>query len=252
MRFYRLDHPDYDSDYAWSRANPINTDTGMSLPGITCSVCGQTWGGVGRHYYNIADPELRKRLNPWPLPEAEWLTLAQAVRTHIGLPNDFVFVPGDRLGPPVAELTSSRVKDFLHTGWPGVVVKAPVLEALERASLTGFTPVRLDIRWGKRVKDAHLEPPELYELVITGKGWGQGIEEQSCVKCQHCRRIGGFHWRPVDESRLDGSDFFNIDLNPMILIVTDRARDVLAQHQFTNYECLFYPHESLASSASLL
>jgi hypothetical protein len=45
----------------------------------------------------------------------------------------------------------------------------------------------------------------------------------------------------VDESRWDGADFFHLDRNPNIVIVTERVCTVLTQEHFVNFACVPLP-----------
>jgi hypothetical protein len=240
MIFSKLTHPYYVTDQAESAANPIQPVRAIWLPGIICDECGSTWAGSRRLYLPIADTTLWRRLRGAPLPKDEWEELADTVHTTVGLPYDFDLKPGDVLGSPVAELLSSDIPDFLHP-FPGqLIVRASVVDVLRDAELTGFQPVRVEARWGNRVSPHPAEAPVLYELVVTGSAWRVGSDRYYITACKHCGRavFPNPDWLIVDEDRWDKSDFFHVDDNPNIVLVTERVCAVLAQYRFTNYACV--------------
>ena len=249
--FYRLTSPKYKSNSAEEQANLIAFKIDMSLPGRGCPFCGP-WAGSRRLYLPVHDAKLQRKLRTdgWPLPDDEWLELARAVHKHLNLKDDFPLLPGDDLGTPVVDVYSSTLNDFLHP-FPGVlVVKPSTLHILEEEGFTGFRPIKLNTHWSKRLRHLFEEPPELYELLVTGQAWREGNDKESLILCQHCGRMDFPKWTPVDESRWDGSDFFNVDCNPNIVLVTKRVCKTLSQHNVTNYRCV--PYEELATSLNQL
>jgi hypothetical protein len=140
-------------------------------------------------------------------------------------------------------LLDERLSDFLHP-FPGqLIVQAPVVDALREAKLTGYRPIRVDVRWRHRLHLSAAELPTLYELVVVGKAWRIGMDEQRITACSVCGRMRfpDPKYLAVDESRWDGSDFFHVDNNPNIILVTKRVCVLLDEHQFTNYACIPVP-----------
>jgi hypothetical protein len=80
----------------------------------------------------------------------------------------------------------------------------------------------------------------LYELVVTGRPSRVGMDIERITVCLRCRRtlFPDPQRLVVDESRWDGSDFFNVDLNPNIVLVTERVCETLIRHRFTNVACV--------------
>lgn len=237
MQFYRLTYPDYKTDQEFNLNNPIRMIRDIWLPGIICSKCGSTWAGNRRLYLSINDESLRGQLRGGPVPQSEWENLSHQVRVTVGLPDDYLLKPGDVLGKPIAELQHSKLPDFLHP-FPGqLIVKSNVIETLQRAKLTGFHPIPVEVSWSKKVKKPP-ELPNLYELMVTGSARRVDITEE--ITCQACgrRKFPRPEWLVVDEGQWDRSDFLYLDGNPNIVIVTDRVCSVLAEQQFTNYACI--------------
>ena len=241
MQFFELTHPDYESDRAFDFANPVRIYRDTVMPGLICSVCADTqggaWSGSRRLYLPITDALLKRRLNRWPLPETEWKVLAQAVREHVGLTDDFVLEPGDILGAPRATLLRTELPDFIY-GYPGeIIVNEAVVEALRDAGLTGFEIMHIETHWGAKVKESVSELPQLSILVIAGHVWREDVTLETVTACKQCGRRVFPDWRPITEAAWTHTDFFNIDLNPNMVVVTECVCEVLARHHFTNYRC---------------
>lgn len=82
--------------------------------------------------------------------------------------------------------------------------------------------------------------PELWELYVTGKAWRVGMDAARITACRGCKRLTfpEPNYFTVDESRWDRTDFFNLDLNPNMVFVTERVAQALAASPFTNWRCL--------------
>ncbi len=80
----------------------------------------------------------------------------------------------------------------------------------------------------------------LIELVVHGRGWRSGTTEASLQACALCRRrvFPDPDWMAIDEDRWDGSDFFLVDYNPNIVIVTERVATLLGEGRFSNLTAL--------------
>jgi len=239
MLFFTLSHPCYETDFEYDVANPVRSIEDIWLPGMVCSECGMIWAGSRRLYLKLHDANLQRRLCGEPLPKAQWERLAHEAKAAIHLPDDFVLQLGDVLGTPAMELLAGEIPDFLHP-FPGqLVVRARVVEILERQRFTGFRPVRVEVRRNEQMSISLTETPELYELVVTGSAWRPGSDLDHITACRYCGRTtfpdpGRL---TVDTKRWDGSDFFHVDKNPNIVFVTERVCSVLTQHRFSNYAC---------------
>lgn len=235
--FYTLTHPDYETDHAAERMNPLRQIERAWIPGIRCRYCNQTWAGSRKLYLPLPNGDIRQRLIPSPLENETWQDLVRAMRQALNLPDDFVFRPGDELGVPRYELLSTTVPDLLHP-FPGtIVVTEKVEQALREAALTGYRPLSVAVRWGARFKQNRHPPPSLWGLHIHGQAGRIG--SRFMTDCEHCGRtrlqvVG----TSLDRSRWDNTDFFHIDINPNIVGVTERVCDLLASHRFSNYRCL--------------
>lgn len=240
MQFYELTHPDYETDHDHAAANRIQMEQDVFLPGMICPACGP-WAGGRRLYLPVGDAGIRDQLGGKPVPPHQWTKLAQGVRAAARLSDSFLLGPGDILGTPRAELLSDTIPDFVHP-FPGqLVVRDVVVTALKEARLTGFEPIRVEVRWSKGfIRPRPTALPVLYELVVTGEAWRVDMDGSQIQLCEHCGRTGFPHpeWLVVDPSRWDGTDFLNVDRNPNIVLVTQRACTTLARAHFSNYQCI--------------
>ena len=81
--------------------------------------------------------------------------------------------------------------------------------------------------------------PEYWELVVTGTAWREEQNEKTIRECDLCGRtqFPEPNNLRVDESRWDGSDFFHVNMNKNIVIVTQRVCDALEELGASNYDC---------------
>jgi hypothetical protein len=238
MKFFELTYPDYTGDSAMERHNPILMLYPLTMPSIICRTCDNEWRGFRPVYLEMPNPKLRRRVESTRvLVDEEWRALEREVRADVGA--RFELEPGDVLGHPAAELGRSNLThDILHP-FLGLVVTKRIVEALAGAGLTGYRALPTQLRWSVRAK-GHGRLPHLFQIVVDGRAWREGSSYGAIVDCRACGRT--VFPRPncltVDEKRWDGSDFFNLDLNPGRAFVTERVKDVLESQQFTNYRCV--------------
>jgi hypothetical protein len=118
--FWRLYHPDYDSDYRHSYING-SLDHPFALPGVRCDVCGATYGGSRILSYECPQ-SLRQHKNlkeGWPISRSDHANLQLKVFTELGIRGEpFVDLrPGDNFQPCFLDVPSRPQADFL---WPGL------------------------------------------------------------------------------------------------------------------------------------
>jgi hypothetical protein len=83
--------------------------------------------------------------------------------------------------------------------------------------------------------------PRLWELNVNGRAFRAGSTLDTLVVCHHCgiTKFPNPQDLTVDVARWDGSDFFNLDMNPNMLFVTERVRALFLRERFSN--CEFQP-----------
>jgi len=161
MKFWRIKHPDYHSDYRNSYING-ELEHPFGLPGVNCDICGNTWGGsrmlsftcpdTFRHHKNI--------IKRWPISRSQHEKLQRELMTALSIKGEpfLTFRPGDSFQPcflnvpsrPVGDflwptlsslVVSERIKNILMSNWPDDIIACPI------------TPRKI----GRR--DAKLSPP---------------------------------------------------------------------------------------------
>ena len=174
--------------------------------------------------------------------------------------NPYRVEPGADLGPPTGTLLGRIMEDVIIP-FPGqLLLQERARQVLSSASLTGFELWREQLVAAAPGEsrscasdDAHdsAEPPidldreaaitELWEVFVTGRAWRPGRSEESPRLCNLCGRRGFPDPKnlTVDAARWDGSDFLNLDMNPNIVIVTRRVRDLFEANKISN--CVFIP-----------
>jgi hypothetical protein len=161
MQFWRLEHPDYDSDYKDSYING-SLEHSFGLPGVHCEVCDQTWGG-SRILPFECPSSLRghEHLNErWPIS----LDRHQALQREIQ--NEFSKVvivipelrPGDDFQPCYLDIPSIPRADFIWGCLGSVLVSKRVRDLFDALCIgpVSYSPVILR-KIGK--SEAQLQPP---------------------------------------------------------------------------------------------
>lgn len=136
------------------------------------------------------------------------------------------------------DICSWNVVDFSRTMLSDVVVTDHVFEVLRQAGLTGFQvrPTRVE-EVPDKVKRSDF--PKLWEFVVTGKG-GPADKAAGIVELSRCQACGLVRYSAfergivVDENTYDGSDFFTVSEYPKYVLVSHRAKEVIAKSQLTN------------------
>jgi len=118
MKFWRLEQPEYESDYEQIYVNG-ELEHPFSLPGVSCDVCGQSWGGSRILPYECPE-EMRENkhlTNAWPIPLQEHKVLQEQVLTKLAESGASIcrLEPGDTFQPGYLDIPSRPRADFL---WP--------------------------------------------------------------------------------------------------------------------------------------
>jgi hypothetical protein len=160
-KFWRLLHPDYDSDYKHTYING-SLEHPFALPGVCCEVCGATWGG-SRILPQECPPKFRQHKNVrerWPISRADHAKLQREVMAALGTKGEpFVGLqPGDDFQPNFLDVPSRPRADFLWPGLGTLVVTDRVRDLLLRVAFDDIAvcPAKLS-RIGRR--GAKLPPP---------------------------------------------------------------------------------------------
>jgi hypothetical protein len=230
MRFFKLTHPDYGFDGEFTRRNPITVTSRHRVPGILCDSCGP-WSSSERLRVSVpADLESEFTGSKFLSP-TEWLARRDQWANRLGVSPARVG-PGAEVGSPRGSLEAPVSEDFVHP-FPGEAwVTKKVAELLDGANLQGLNLVEAELYNSQGVRAA----AKLWAIVPTGQAWRVGSDVETLRVCDLCGRQG--FPRPkvlaVDTERWDGTDFFNLDHNPNIVIVTERVRDLVRDSGFTN------------------
>ncbi|MDA8064622.1 MAG: double-CXXCG motif protein [Thermaerobacter sp.] len=156
---------------------------------------------------------------------------------------------GDRIGDLIVELSSPKIGDFVWTWYSECLITQRVLDLFRQAGLTGFEVRPVTVERVKRVrKSGDLRLPTLWELVVVGKGGyahpSAGIRR--IYRCEACGFEKHFSYRNgiiVDEAQWDGSDFFIVNPYGGHIVITERAKEVIASNDL--YNCTIVPTHRL-------
>lgn len=263
MQFWRLEQPDYDSDYKHSYVNGSLEHT-YGLPGVHCDVCRETWGGSRILPFELpvslrGHKNLKER---WPISLEQHQALQRKVREEfrragVAVPS---FQPGDSFQRCYLDIPSRPRADFLWGSLGSVVISERVRQLFEslRLETVSYSPVTLR-RVGKREarlpapipstgepEDMIKEVPLLsrtdtvgpyFELVIQSvSGYAPGA--QPLHVCSGCGR----ETFPDDKARFvmvesmwKGADIFFL-ASTLYIVVTDRVRRALQDLRATNVQ----------------
>lgn len=229
MQFFSLTRPIYVDDHAHDRKNPVVSHGSHCLPGVVCEVCGSRWSSTVRLRIELPAPPLDSEFASVRFVGfAEWVKEAPRWAALLGL-EIASLRPGAELGRPVGRCRRVISEDVVHPIPGEIWVQSHVVEALRQADLTGvsFAEVELDAKCGEVT---------LFELVVHGRASRTVTRGQNLELCETCHRRGFPSPKDlrVDESSWDGSDFFFVDHNPNIIIVTERAAEVFSAGGFGN------------------
>ena len=247
MRFYRLTHPRYDTDQEDWVVNPVRICAKVFFPSVICPDCAERIGGGWASSNKVridlpADLKIDEFRAGRFLPLDEWCRFRSELARRLSVREELIR-PGAQLGPPHGVVRGKKLKDILHPG-PGYIwVSEAVMSSLQARGFTGVHFVKVHTEWGKTLKDETATPPDLWELVVTGSAWRVGMDVERVTDCATCGRtlFPEPGWLEVDESRWDGSDFFVVDGNVNITLVSERVRDFLTESGFSNQECIPVP-----------
>jgi hypothetical protein len=253
-QFFKLTYPPAEDDFEFARLNPAWIDPDPSIPAIPaliCVNCGR-WTGSGVLRIPLPSEDDLGEFKNYPvLKREDWFRERPGWAQLLGIDASRI-EPGDEIGPPRGLLKGIPNLDFIHP-FPGRLwVRSRVMEKLKEARCTGVEYAKVefvyretdpksfcdgvDIDYGP-IDMARL--PDYWELVVTGTAWREGQSEETILLCALCGREGfpSPERMKVDESRWDGSDFFTVDRNPNIVLVTERVCNALSDLGAANYFC---------------
>jgi hypothetical protein len=261
MQFWRLEHPDYDSDYKHSYING-ELEHPFGLPGVHCDVCRQTWGGSRILPFELpASLRGYKHLNErWAISLEQHQALQREVqeefrRAGIVVPS---FQPGDDFQPCYLDIPSRPRADFIWGCLGSVVISERVRQLFEslRLARVSYSPVTLR-KVGKREarlpapipstgepEDIIYEVPLLtrtdtvgpyFELVIQSESdYAPGAQPLSvCSGCGRETFPDGNARFVMEDSMWKGADIFFL-AGTLYMVVTDRVRQALENLRVTN------------------
>lgn len=160
-------------------------------------------------------------------------------------------------GEPRVNLTiilpSPNVGDFVWTWYSDCIVTDATLSLFRKAGFTGFEPRPVTVEKIKRLSRKHrgeVSIPPLWELAIQGKG-GDAAPESGIYVLYEYEDFGTLQYSYssfrsgiiVDEANWDGSDFFTVNGYPKYILVTERVKELIIEHELTN--CALIPSDKL-------
>jgi hypothetical protein len=137
------------------------------------------------------------------------------------------------IGNLAFKIAPSGVKDLTWTHISDIVVNKRVLELFAKHRITGFETRPAEVHF---TRPAKTEPPELFELVVTG--WGGPPAPEAGVKlAEYCPDCGTEDFaiaNPaclIDPAAWDGSDLFIVWPLPGFRFISDRLAKILRREK---------------------
>lgn len=120
LRFFRMRSPEYSSNSQDLQING-NLEYIYRLPALTCSACGETYGG-SRILSVSAPPQIqndRRFMSRWPVSDKEHAALQKELAGYLkmGFISFVTFRPGDNFQPAYLDIPAKPTADFL---WPNI------------------------------------------------------------------------------------------------------------------------------------
>ena len=148
---------------------------------------------------------------------------------------------GKRITGLKIDLIFSRIVDFSWTTLSDIVVTDRVFKLFKEMGLTGYDvkPARI-VSFSKKIMFEH-ELTKFWEFIVTGQGGNAHIDSGIILqsKCEVCglKRYSAYEYGiVVDDKKRDGSDFFTVIEYPNVVLVTEKVKKIIDDHNLTNAE----------------
>jgi hypothetical protein len=233
MQYYRMGHPEYATDQAMARANPMSWDCRYAFPALDCSACG---GRCCNSHLRVSpdridDPSAFGYIHS--LPADHWFAMRPVWAAMIGV-DESLIEPGMEVGMPLGELRGRVKHDFNHP-LPGLIwVRQAVKDMLTEADATGvdFAPVTLT---PTTTRARQHEIPQLWELIVPQQELCDELRQlRMCPMCGGIK--GPIYWEMIDNNDLQksGRDFCCPCVNANLIAVSPRIKELIESARFTN------------------
>ena len=248
--FYQLTDPEYEDDFESERLNPVWTESSYEIPGFICPNCGHM--GFG-HHLRIplpAENALEEFKGTRHVPLDEWRQERPRWAKLLGVALDRV-TPCASIGPPEGLLKGMPSADIIHPS-ADIWVRTRVMDKLKGIRCTGVEFAKAQFIYRPTDPESFCDGvhvdydpidldnlPEYWELTVTGTASREGQDENTITVCDLCgrKKFAPLKNVKIDESRWDGSDFFNIETRHSFVIVTKRVCNALMELGASNYVC---------------
>lgn len=197
------------------------------LPGVTCHVCGSTWGNIGLDYPSVdlsAFPENERFVDPWPVPLATFEELKKIIKN--AFPRLEQLKPGTSFGPLFGKATGKLDGFVWNMPW-ALLITGDAQNKLKRFDLSLPRAVSPILKFKK-------EPQEIFEYEILPRGiLLNGIYPPEYPRfCTACGRDGATMPEKllVDVSSLPKDlDMFRLSNFSTVILVTERLVEAVKE-----------------------
>lgn len=252
MECYKLRMPDYRSYREETRRNGWGGHE-IGMPGVDCSVCGDTRGMPGRVLpYRLPEAlerELRDR-DLRPIPEDQHKALRARVEAALREYHpDMPPMPPGADFPPLNWNFPAMPSNDVYWSGHGLAVSTRLADALRAIQATGFDLIPIDnVRVGvpppddeddrpPRDDSAGTAGPEIFYLSIATDGRlnSRMTRMPACAGCGYEDVDRGFRWERWEDTTHDGHDIFHFPTTAYV-VVTERIAALLRELGTGNFE----------------
>jgi hypothetical protein len=261
MRFWRINSPEYESDYKDSYVNG-SLEHPFGLPGVNCDVCGKMWGGSRILPFNCPESfhSHKNITNRWPIAPAEHEALQKSLMAVLPINGDpFVCLrPGDDFQPCFLDVPSRPRADFLWASLGSLIVSERIKDILVETCPSDISACPVSLRKiGKREaklpsptpstgepEDIINEVPMLkatseigpyFEMVILKESAYPpgGTPKRICPRCKRPDVDNSTRELRMTPEMWKGDKIFLL-ATTLYVVITDELRERISRHCPTN------------------
>jgi Protein of unknown function (Gmx_para_CXXCG) len=231
---FEMRRPYYKSDQASKRANPLAPVEIISLPGVICPYCKETWSGSRRLYLPIRSRVLRNKLScKPPLPLEDWLKLADKVKLETGFSGRLQ--PGDVFEYPRYKQVGKISTSCIHAGVGRIILSNNLCMDWLKVGISGWYSAPAQII---DIENSILDKGGRYVELVACKNINQESNEFAAPLCKGCMRQSSFicNDRLLSTEILKEPTIFNINNNPNRVFLNKTAAVAIRGMNISNIE----------------
>jgi hypothetical protein len=250
MKLYLMGEPEYSSDIAFSRNNPVVYTSDFWLPLLHCNQCGKTWSGDGSLYISQERKQIVMnylesiKISGNTLEYPEWEKMTKVLSSLTGI-EDSLIRPTMSVGPPQGLLRNEPKHQILYPAPRHVWISSSLKMRLEEEGITGVKYHKVHLSYGPKVRDSK-DPITLWEMEIPNTLYRKGTVTEDIFVCGQCKRKKyPKHEMIIDGDKMNGYDINVIDYNSAYTLVTEKVKNIFQNDNISNVKFTEVPVETV-------